>query len=453
MFRVPVLIAWFVIILFVSLRRPFLGALVILLHFVLREVLIEETYGWFRYNSNFEILYIATILGVLLTRTDRLGEFMPSSQVDWGMVGFLLAMVFSALANGVQVWGHKYIDLFFKATVLYFLLSRLADTPRRVTVVALTLVMATAYLAYLAWTKYRAGYLTIARPYWFSSFHEFGLQVIITLPLAGALVMGRLRLWIRVLLFASIPLFVLVSLRCYSRSAYLGAGLGCVMLLWYYRRRWYVAVAAVPFIIYAIVHQTPNVQMRLASIWTHRTAEGAQDTSISMRLEQMHVAIKIISQNPLFGLGPRQFLAHYGDYAGSEELYMEHQWTYTMHSVPLLILCEEGLIGFAAFYGFIVFGALRGARSAAIRARASPELQTVAVVAAGAFMGFLAWCAYSLAQPMMWTINIYGTVALAEAARRVAVAHFRELAEEQAPVSSAAPGWAPSQPTTQVVFP
>jgi len=451
--REYVFILWLIIVALVALRQPFFGALVILLHFVLRDVLIDETYGWFRYNSNFEALYLATMVGVLITRTGRLGQFMPSSQVDWGMLGFLLAMFFSALLNGVQVLGHKYIDLFFKAVVLYFLLSRLADTPRRVVIVALALVIATCYLAYLAWRKYRAGELTIARPYWFSLYHDFGLQIVITLPLAAALVMARLWLWLRVLLFVMIPLFVLVALRCYSRSTFLGAGLGCVMLLWYYRRRWYIAFAAVPFIVYAILHQPGRVQQRMESLWTHKTAEGEQDTSISMRIEQMHVAMKVISQSPLLGIGPRQFFSHYGDYAGSEELYQATQMTYTMHSVPLLILCEEGLIGFATFYGLIVFGALRGARSAAIRSRGSPELENVGVIAAGAFMGYLAWCAYSLTMGAMWTINIYGTVALVEAARRVVVAHFRELAEEQETVPSVAPGWAPSQATTQVMFP
>ncbi len=451
--RELVFILWLAVVVVVALRQPFFGALVILAHFVLRDVLIVETNGFFVRNSNYELIYVATIVGVLITRGGQIGDFMPRSQLDWGMVGFLLAMICSALVNGVQVLGHKYIDLFFKAVVLYFLLSRLADTPRRVTIVALTLVFATAYLAYLAWDKYRRGDLHIARPYWFSSFHEFGLQVIITLPLAGAMVVSRLRLWVRVILFASIPLFVLVALRSYSRSSYLGAGLGCAMLVWYYRRRWYVAFAAVPFIVYAILHQPARVQLRMESIWTHKTEWGTPDTSISMRIEQMHVAMRIISKNPLLGLGPRQFFLQYGEYAGSEELYQETQWSYTMHSVPLLILCEEGLIGFGVFYGLIVFGALRGARSAAIRARASPELATVAVIAAGAFMGYLAWCAYSLTTAAMWTINIHGTVALVEAARRVVVAHFRQTAEEPATEPSPAPGWAPAQPTTQVIFP
>jgi len=451
-FRVPIFVAWLAIVVLVTIRRPFFGSLVILVHYVLRDVLVAETYWWFRHNSNFELLYLATVVGVLTTRGGRLGEFMPSGPVDWGVLGFLFVLVAAALVNGVVVVGHKYIDLYFKAMVLYFLLSRLADTPRRVTTVALCLVFATGYLAYVAWRKYRTGELTIARPYWFSSFHEFGLQIIITLPLAGALVLARFRPYVRVLLFALIPLFVLMALRSYSRSAYLGAGLGVAMLLWHYRRHWYLAFAAAPLVVYAVLHQPARVSARLESIWTHKTAEGSVDTSIEMRLEQMRTAMNVLSSHPVLGIGPRQFFQQYDQYANPED-FGQHEWTYTMHSVPLLILCEEGILGFAVYYGLIVFGAIRAARLAVRRSRDVPGLETVGIVGVGALMGYLAYLAYSLTQPTMWTINIYGTVALVEAARRVVVAHFREAAEERETVPSAAPGWAPSQPTTQVLFP
>jgi O-antigen ligase len=188
----------------------------------------------------------------------------------------------------------------------------------------------------------------------------------------------------------------------------------------------------------------------MESVWTRKTIDGVEDTSISMRLEQMRTAMRVIASSPLFGIGPRQFFVQYERYVSAEDW---RGWTYTMHSVPLLILCEEGLLGFAAYYGLLVFGAFRAARFAGRRARGEPGLETVAVVAAGALMGFMAYFAYSLTQPGMWEINIYGTLALVEAARRVIVAHFGELAEAPAPAEAAVPGWAPPQPSTQVLFP
>lgn len=450
MFRVPLFVAWLAIVVLVSLRRPFFGAVVILLHFLLRDFLVEQTWGWFIYNSNFEILYIGTIVGVLITRADRLHEFTPRSLVDWGMVGFLLALVTSALVNGVSVFGHKYIDLFAKATVLYFLLSRLVDTPRRVAIVAVSMVVATSYLVYLAWDRHRAGWFTIARPYWFTNFHEFGLQLIMTLPMVGALVLARFKPVFRMALFVFLPLYVLVSMRCWSRSAMVGALFGVAMLAWYYRRHWALMLLATPLVAFAIVHQSGRAAQRMQSIWTHKTGEGTPDTSIQMRLEQIQTAMNVIAAKPLFGVGPRQFFAEYEFYASPTD---RLGGTYTMHSVPLLILCEEGLIGFAVYYGLLVFGAIRAARFAAQQTRGAPELRTVAIVGAGALMGFLAYCAYSLTQPTMWTINIYGTVALVEAARRVVVAHFEAPATAEEPVRAIRPVWDPRQAGTEVVFP
>jgi len=493
-----IIVIWLIVCVVLTLRDPFFGAVAILVHFVLKEVLIVETYEFFLQLHFFAVLNIATLAGVLLTRSDRLGEFWPSGLVDWGIIGFFGALLLSSAVNSVEVIGHKYIDLYFKAMVLYFLLSRLTDTPRRVMITALALVAATSYLMFLAWSKVHMGYLVYARPYWFSSHHDFGLQLVITLPLIGALVSGHFAttervaavlllllfgfftrecLWLeatrpalvgvgitlmlaaalmlgqaalgaRVALFVLLPFFVLVSLRCMSRSAYLGAGLGLAMLMWYYRRKTRVIILSIPFIAFAIYHQTERVQARLESIWTQRLATGEEDVSIDMRKEQFRTAMRILSAHPVLGIGPRQFLLRYYEWVSPEDF---RNWSYTMHCVPLLILTEEGMIGFAIFYGLIALGALRDARRAAIRARGEPELEDVAIVGAGAFMGFLAWMGFSIGQPAMWTINIYGTVALVEAVRRVTEAHFLAV-EERAAEEAEAQGLVFEPATTEVLF-
>jgi len=450
--RQGILFLGMLICVLLSLRRPFFGALVILVTFVLRDTLVVETYKLFYLYHCPQILYIATIFGVFMTRSGRIHEFFPHDATDWGMLGFLLVLVSSALVNGVDVLDHKYIDLFFKAVVLYFLLSRLADTPRRGSLVAWTLILATAFLAQLAWRKYRAGEMVYARPYYRSSFHWFGLQLVVTLPLIGAMIARRSKLLVRLALFALIPLFVLVALRTHSRSAYLGVGLGLAMLGWYYRRRWYLALAAVPIVAFAIVHQPGIVTARLESIWTGKTAEGLEDQSIQSRFEQMRTAMRVIASDPLLGIGPRQFFMEYDQYVSEEDA---SGGSYTMHSVPLLILCEEGLLGFAVFYGLIVLGALRDAVLLARRARDHPSLRPVAIVAAGAAMGFLAWLGYGLAQPQMWVINIWGTLALAAACRRVVDAEVAALTAEgqgAAQLASAHAAPVPAGAQTEIVF-
>ena len=447
--REIIFVGWLIACLVLAVRRPFFGAVAILVHFVLKETLVVETYGAFYDYPFFEPLYIATFVGVLVNEMHRLNSFLPRTMVDWGMLSFLLVLVISASVNGVNIWGHKYIDLFLKATVMYFLLSRLADTPKRVLIAALALVFSTGYLAYLAWDNHRQGYLIFARPYWFTQWHEFGAQVIIVLPLAGAMLRGRFRMALKIVLFVLVPLFFIVAIRTMSRSAMLGAFAGAGMLMWYYRRKWYVGVAVLPLLVYGLFHQTERTSERLESIWTHKLGEE-EDLSIASRIQQFHTAMNIINSHPLLGLGPRQYFVEYKLYVNPEDA--EEDVSYTMHSVPLLILTEEGLLGFATYYGLIVLGSILAARYAAKAALDSPELEDVAVVAAGALMGYLAWCAFSLGQPTMWQINIYGTVALVMAARFVTEAHFRERVAERA-MEQPNPLWAARQPSTEILFP
>jgi len=442
-------IATILIVLFIcaiSIRKPFVGVVTILACAIWRDTVNVETWGAFLDYHCFQLLYIFAILGMIVSRPDAVSQLPPKTAADWGMLGFMGVLVASALVNGVVVFGHKYIDLFFKAMVLYFLLSRLADTPKRVQICSWVIIITTSYLVYLAWDKYRKGILNPARPYGITAYHDFGLQLVITLPLIGTMISQRLRPIIRWLLIALIPLYIMVALRTTSRSSYLGVALGLALLAWYYRRRLHYAVLAIPLVAFAVMHQTGDVEQRIQSIWTHRTETGEKDTSIQMRLEQMRTAMNVIQSNPVFGLGPRQFFSQYKRYVDASHTM---GWTYTMHSVPLLIACEEGALGLIVFYGLIVLGSLRTSVRAMKLARGRPALVSVAIVSTGALMGFLAWLAYSLTTASMWVVNIYATVALTAAGYRV-IEHYIEagVAEED----EEAVAKVPTGPTTQIAF-
>jgi len=404
-----------------SLRKPFIGVCTILATLILRDTMILETYHAFVDYHCYQILYIFTIMGVVISRPDAMGGMMPSSATDWGMLGFYGILVASALVNGVEIMSHKYIDLFLKAMVLYFLLSRLCDTPKRVRIAAIIAISATTFLVYLAFKKYRSGELSNARPYGITPIHEFGLQLSITFPLIGAMLADRWPKIVRFTLFMCLPLYVLVTLRCSSRSAYLGVGFGLAMLLWYHRRHFFWCLLATPLIFFAVTHQTEEVSLNLESIWTHRLPTGEKDTSIQMRIEQMRTAMAIIQSNPVFGLGPRQFFRQYNRYV---DLSKSMGWSYTMHSVPLLIACEEGVVGFLIYYGLIVLGALRDGVFVVKRTRGDPKMLSVSCVAAGCLMGYIGFLVFGLAQPQMWIANIYVTVAIVTASRRVTNAYL-----------------------------
>jgi O-antigen ligase len=60
----------------------------------------------------------------------------------------------------------------------------------------------------------------------------------------------------------------------------------------------------------------------------------------------MHLAYRIISANPILGVGANNFAMVMGHYAGSE---FRHEWIYTVHNQFLLVSSESGVIGLAAY--------------------------------------------------------------------------------------------------------
>ena len=442
-------------------RWPFLGALLLVAVHVLRDAIMVETYGTFFYSFHgAEVLYVATVLAIVLAHPDRIKEFIPRNAVDWGVVGFmgalLVSFVFNARAGEWQyIQYNRYINLFWKALVLYFIVTRLTDSERRVVLLALVIIGGTSFLAWKAWRRSITGELNPARPYGRTLFHDFGLQMVLTLPLIGALATLRTKWYLRVIFLALVPFYVLVVMRTKSRSAYLGLGAALLVLAWYYRRRWFLMLLATPAIIFAIYHQTPQVWQRLESIWTHKTPTGAEDKSIDSRYRQMRAAMNVFREHPILGIGPRKFFQEYLKYAGPDA--WRGKGRYTMHNVPLLILAEEGLVGFSVYYGLIVGGAVVVTLHTLRLARGQPELRRLAVIASGCLMGIIAWMAYSMGQPALTTSNIYAVLALAVSARKVARERFWELAAEQEEgraghdVQAASPTLPPGH-TTEIVF-
>ncbi len=183
-----------------TLRKPFIGVCTIMATLILRDAMIIETYDAFIDYHCYKILYVATFLGMLISRPDAMSAMVPSSAIDWGMLGFFFILLASAMVNGVAIMSHKYIDLFFKAMVLYFLVSRLCDTPKRIRITAIIAIAATTFLVYLAFKKYRSGELSYARPYGRTPIHEFGLQLSVTFPLIGAMLADK---WGKFMRFAT----------------------------------------------------------------------------------------------------------------------------------------------------------------------------------------------------------------------------------------------------------
>ena len=103
-------------------------------------------------------------------------------------------------------------------------------------------------------------------------------------------------------------------------------------------------------------------------------------------------------------------------------------------------------------FGLLVLGGLLNGRSVARMARGDPAMATVAIVAAGAFMGFVSWMVLSLARSGMWAVHIYAMLAIVMACRRVVEAHLLAQAAEEKAQQGAPVPWLPRAASTEIVF-
>jgi O-antigen ligase len=80
--------------------------------------------------------------------------------------------------------------------------------------------------------------------------------------------------------------------------------------------------------------------------------QGAAESRIPL----IENALRIIGDNPILGAGANNYALLYDQYP--VEITEEDEWRYTVHNKYLLVWAETGIVGLAAFLGFL-FSALR----------------------------------------------------------------------------------------------
>ena len=122
-----------------------------------------------------------------------------------------------------------------------------------------------------------------------------------------------------------------------------------------------------------------------------RFAEYTSDESFVDRAKFNNVAVEMIKNKPLFGVGLRNFVVAMDDYAEERLLPYLHQ---PAHNIYLLIVAESGVLALVVFL-FFLFGIVRHAWVS----RGEPILRYVLVLT---FFGFLA---ISFFDHYLWTIQ------------------------------------------------
>lgn len=164
----------------------------------------------------------------------------------------------------------------------------------------------------------------------------------------------------------------------YSRSCWVGFALSAVLFVCIYDKRWIIPAALV--VIAAIPLLPETIINRIFTIGSLR------DTSNSYRIYIWTSCLEMIKDFGLrgLGLGPASFRVMYPGYASAVAVTAPHS-----HMLYMQIILEMGILGTAAFFGFVL-GLVK--KTAGTMRKMSKEFRCYAIAAISALFGIAFVC-------------------------------------------------------------
>lgn len=135
------------------------------------------------------------------------------------------------------------------------------------------------------------------------------------------------------------------------------------------------------------------------------------DTALSKRLEIWAVALQMIKDHPVTGVGVRGFRYAYPAYVGPDDIYMKLSGGKTgpthSHMLALEILTETGIIGFLGYLGAACLLLLRWLRSSRIRKSSLLPFALATMASLLPFNTHMAFYSAALAQVIFLFVALY----------------------------------------------
>jgi probable O-glycosylation ligase (exosortase A-associated) len=197
--------------------------------------------------------------------------------------------------------------------------------------------------------------------------NQFGMALLMTLPLVRYLQLIAQSRWMRLGLAVTIVCFLVAVLGTYSRGALVGLAITAVALLIKSRHRMRLALTAGVALAAAVQLMPEHWHHRVATIFAYE-----EDASAQARLESWQYAVAVAREHPVLGGG---FEIFRGNEAATSAGYR------TAHSIYFEILAEHGYVGLAIFVA-LGLGAYVAAGGVVRRARDHAELSWAADLAA-----------------------------------------------------------------------
>jgi O-antigen ligase len=300
-------------------------------------------------------------------------------------------------------------DMYLKSVVVFWLLSRAVDSPRRLSQIAWGLSLMTVPLALAAVLHFRSGEALMGRIVGYEGSlmanpNDLALVLNLVLPLSVALLLSTERAMARAALVGVMLLDVIAVVVTFSRAGFLALATTALVYQWKLRRRpervW--ALAALMVVGCALPILPSGYLDRLSTV---TNMEADRTGSAQERWKGMVTAVRLVGEHPVVGAGVGLDVVALTEAGGPA-------WR-EVHNVYLEYAVDLGLPGLALFLALLVWS-LRSATL--VRRRAAGRVSFLAEGIETSLVVFaVAGCFY----PVAYHFYFYYVAGLAAAAKAV----------------------------------
>lgn len=359
----------FAIVLFLlptSIRRPFVGLLLFSWLAYMRPQ--DLCWGFARTMRMSFFVGVAMLLG--WWAYEKGSRRFAKWDVRSNMMTLLAVLVTTsyAFARHHDDYTNTYFVEFLKIVVVALFTTAQVDTRERFRMVLWTIAIS---LGFFGVKNGLMGILSGGSPIlrgpggMLEDNNDFGLALVMNIPLLWYLGSDDGRRWVLRATKAAVCLSLVTIALTHSRGAYLAVMITALWMAW---RSGHIVRAAAGLAAAAglfVLLVPESVVERLASIG------DTQDSSRNARLAAWSTAMRMIGDNPLFGVGLRNFQPRYAEY--STVPLQPTSTTYVAHNSYLQIWAESGSFAFVAY--LVLLGSIFvTCRRIALMGRVRPDL-------------------------------------------------------------------------------
>lgn len=279
----------------------------------------------------------------------------------------------------------RWMGYYNKIFVIYFLVIGLANTTKRLHQLAWIIALSVGYLGIWANKQYFfSGVYIVGGPgHTLKDENDFAMFLVMSLPFMWFLMRSTKHLVLRAVLLGLMPATIHAVMLTYSRGGFLGlcAALGFVALR--EKNKVLSTLAVLAGVIFWAAFAGQDYQARIGSIDDYE-----EDGSATGRIESWETGMRMVMDNPVFGVGLKRYVEAYPTYAtkpGERAREAHNSWVQLAAESGMFAVLAYGMLILAAFHSFRRIDK----RTAQLPEEAGNRIRALSLAFQGSMVGYL----------------------------------------------------------------